>query len=198
MKRSITIAAALGLALSTGLIAQGRDGSTDRLTISGGSTVRDWSCEATDVRTDFRLGGAGPTVAGLPSGAKSLVVTIPVEGIDCNNGTMNGHLRKALKADQAPNVRYEMTGYALENGGIVAQGELSVAGKTTPVTLDLTAEPVPGGVRVVGTKELNMRELGVTPPSLMLGTMKVRDMVKIRFDVVLDTPTAVAIGAVGN
>jgi hypothetical protein len=52
--------------------------------------------------------------------------------------------------------------------------------------IDAIATPADnGGLRVKGSKEFLMSEFGVKPPSLMLGTMKVRDKVKVNFDVVL-------------
>ena len=42
-----------------------------------------------------------------------------------------------------------------------------------------------GVLRVTGRYELNMKEYGIKPPSLMMGTMRVRERVKVGFDLLL-------------
>jgi hypothetical protein len=62
-----------------------------------------------------------------------------------------------------------------------------MAGAEKPISVELTAKRGAAGTwQVTGSKTLLMTEWGIKPPSLMLGTMKVRDPVTIRFDLVLE------------
>jgi hypothetical protein len=36
---------------------------------------------------------------------------VSVAGLECGNGTMNGHLRKALKSDTSPKISYRISSY---------------------------------------------------------------------------------------
>lgn len=166
------------------LIAQDPPGTTSRLTINGGSTLRSWSCSTANVRGT--VSGQGSSIAELAAGTHEVVITIPVASIDCRNGTMNGHLRRALRAQRQPEIRFELDRYEVDAAGQVrGEGRVSVAGRTTPVQLSATVVPAPAAVRASGRVALRMTELGVEPPTLMLGTLKVHDRITIEFDVYL-------------
>ena len=158
--------------------------ASGRITISGGSTLRSWSCDVTQFEAAVRSTYGADSA--LPSGRENASFTIPVRGIDCRNGTMNGHLREALEGERHPNIRFELTRYTLGAGNTLrAQGNLTIAGQTTAIEVDATYEPGDGTLHVVGRKPLRMTELGVEPPSLMFGTLKVHDAITIAFDLVI-------------
>jgi len=164
-----------------------------RLWFEGTSTVRDFTCEATRIDGAVELDAAGPSiaVADLQRSVRGVRLDIAVADLDCRNGTMNDHMRKALKAEQNPGIAYRMTKYELavqENGEGLAklEGELTIAGTTQPITMDAVVTPGPdGALKVQGNKEIMMTEFGVNPPKLMLGTLKVNPRVVVHFDVVL-------------
>ncbi|HUF13947.1 MAG TPA: YceI family protein [Longimicrobiales bacterium] len=184
--RARTMAALALLAFGAGaeVLAQDPPGTASRLTINGGSTLRSWSCSTANVQG--RVSGQGSSIAELAAGTHQVALTIPVASIDCRNGTMNGHLRRALRAQRQPEIRFELDSYEVDAAGQVqAEGQLSVGGRTTPVRLSATVVPAPAGLRASGRVALRMTELGVEPPSLMLGTLKVHDRITIEFDVYL-------------
>jgi polyisoprenoid-binding protein YceI len=104
---------------------------------------------------------------------------------------MNEHMLKALKAKEHPAIAFSLSAYDLvvaDTGkSAVLRGTLRIGGVEKPVTLNvqLTAGSE-GGLRVKGTHTVTMTEFGLKPPSLMLGTMKVRDQVVVGFDLLLD------------
>lgn len=179
--------ALLTLGAGTAMAAGDPPERTSRLTISGGSTVRSWSCSTGNVRGVVRtISGGATSIAQLPAGTYQVALTIPVSSIDCRNGTMNGHLRRALRAERNPEIRFELERYTVNGAGQVsAEGNVTVAGRTTPIRLDAAVTPAPEGVRAAGRVQLRMTELGVEPPTLMLGTLKVHDPITIVFDVYL-------------
>lgn len=185
--RTLAALALLTFGGGAGLLGQDPPGTSSRLTISGGSTLRSWSCSTAAVRgLVITEAGAGRSIASLPVGTHRVAITIPVSSVDCRNGTMNGHLRRALGADRQPDIRFELDDYVVDGSDWVrAEGNLSVAGRTTPVRVEALVLPAPQGVRATGRVELRMTELGVEPPSLMLGTLKVHDRITIQFDVYL-------------
>lgn len=156
--------------------------SGSRVWVSGTSTVRSWRCESTQVSGTAQAAGTELTQVAQSSGE----ITIPISALDCRNGTMNGHMRNALKAAQNPTLRFRATSVAVSSEGAVRMtGPLTIAGQTHEVTINGTAARDNGRLRVTGSKQINMTDYGVTPPRLMAGTMRVHPPVTIGFDVVL-------------
>ena len=75
-------------------------------------------------------------------------------------------------------------------------GTLTIAGRTEPVRTEVTVTPAPGNaLRVQGEQSLRMSAFGVKPPSLLLGALKVRDLVRVAFDIVVRRPVAGLLGS---
>lgn len=175
MKTFVILAALLGI----GTQIQFEPGS--RIWVEGGSTVRDWSCDASEFTSSLNTTGESE-VSKLIDAA---VVTIPVGKLECGNGTMNGHLRKALKADQNPNMEFRLKSYRIVGDQAVMLGSLSMAGVARDIEMAGKVETEGDLLRISGSTPITMSEWGVRPPSLMLGTMKVRDDVTVGFNVTL-------------
>jgi polyisoprenoid-binding protein YceI len=156
--------------------------SGSRVWVSGTSTVRSWRCESTQVSGSAQAAGTELTQVAQSAGE----ITIPLSSLDCRNGTMNGHMRNALKAAQNPTLRFRATSVAVTPEGAVRMtGPLTIAGQTREVTINGMAARQNGRLRVTGTRSLTMTDYGVTPPRLMAGTMRVNPVVTVGFDVVL-------------
>ena len=163
-----------------------------KLWIAGTSTVRAFQCQAGAF--EAKLGSAGSNaVSAILAGEKAVsdvVVTVPAEKLDCRNGTMNEHMRKALKVAQFPTITFRVGSYDLvkvaDGVNVTLNGTLTLGGVEKPITVNATAKPGENGTLLVsGTREVRMTEFGLKPPTLMLGTMKVDERVKVGFDVVL-------------
>jgi polyisoprenoid-binding protein YceI len=162
------------------------------LAVEGDSTVRTFTCKAQKLDVKLQPAeGASLSADGLAQALRGMSFDLPVTQLDCANDTMNGHLRDAMKARENPAIRFEMASYtagAPQADGrrvLRIRGNLTLAGATRPVELTAIASPTPNGLRVQGRHALRMTEWGVKPPSLMLGTMKVKEAVAIRFDLAL-------------
>ena len=161
---------------------------TSKLWVEGTSTVRSYKCEASKLTGNVELRGdkAPAALAELSQAAQSGELSVAVASLECGNGTMNEHLRKALKASENPTIKFTLTSpQVAADGTAKISGKLSIAGKENPVVLSGTVTQEADGLRLKGSKELKMTEFGVKPPSLMMGTMKVGDLVKVRYELVL-------------
>jgi polyisoprenoid-binding protein YceI len=160
-------------------------GSGSRVWVSGTSTVRAWRCESAQVSGTADAGSTEIAQIGQARGE----ITIPVSTLDCRNGTMNGHMRTALKAQQSPTIRFRATSVRVTPAGaegtVVMTGQLTIAGQTRDVTVNGTAAREGSGLRVRGTEQVTMTDFGIQPPRLMAGTMRVHPPVTVGFDVVL-------------
>jgi polyisoprenoid-binding protein YceI len=159
--------------------------SGSKVWVSGTSTVRSWRCESTQVAGTADASSTDIAQIGQARGE----ITIPVSTLDCRNGTMNGHMRNALKAPQNPTLRFRATSVRVTpsgaEGAVAMTGQLTIAGQTRDVTIEGTAVREGNNLRVRGTEQLTMTDFGVQPPRLMAGTMRVHAPVTVGFDVIL-------------
>ena len=163
-----------------------------KLWIEGSSNVRDFTCTTTsfETRVQSSVPGAVSAVLSGTKAVESAELTIPAATLDCKNGKMNEHMLKALKAKDNPTIGFRIATYdiAKATAGVdgKAIGELTLGGVKKTITVTAHATPdASGALRLTGAYQLNMTDYGLTPPSLMMGTMKVNETVKIGFDMLL-------------
>lgn len=151
-----------------------------RLSIEGDSSLHRWSCAAKTIDAQVSVDLTDPTLT------RALVVSIPVKGIDCGHAKMSSDLRDALAANRVPVITYRLVSVRRTNAqGVVLQatGELAIAGTTRTVTFDVAVAQEPtGALRATGSVPLRMSEFGIKPPTAMLGALKTRDAVTVKFD----------------
>src|SRR5574338_441101 len=156
-----------------------------RLWMSGSSTVRSFQCAASSFETNIEaVPGAVTALLNGDKAVSAVEVRVPTDRLDCKNDTMNEHMLKALKAKANPTIVFHVASYDLtkEDGTlkVTLNGALTMGGVEKPVTVVANAKEETAGVlRVTGTQEVRMTEWGLKPPSLMLGTMKVDERIKV-------------------
>ncbi|MDF1504005.1 YceI family protein [Roseisolibacter sp. H3M3-2] len=191
--------ALLGLALApavadTPLVLQPQS----RLWVDGTSTVRRFTCAAGVLNAEVAgKAGAVPAVLAGEKAVRTVEVHIPAARLDCKNGTMNEHMLKAIKAKEHGEIVFTVSAYdlAAADGGVTGTltGTLALGGVTRTIAVEATGkEAGPGALRVAGTHALKLSDYGLKAPSLMLGTMKVGDVVTVGFDLVLKGEPTVA------
>lgn len=193
---SLALAAALawgGSALAGGVAVK----SGGQLSLDGTSTARAFTCKAKAFDPKLTPGAGSLKPAELGQAVTGVQLELLVAQLDCGNGTMNDHMRDALKAKEFKVIRYALGGYSVgaqaPDGRVPLKlkGELELAGQKRPVELTAMATPAAdGSLRVQGSYALKMTEWGVKPPSLMFGAMKVGEVVTIKYDFTLVPPAA--------
>lgn len=163
-----------------------------RLWVKGTSSVRGFECQA-GVFDAQVASASSDAVAAVLAGEKAVdavQVTIAADKLDCRNGTMNGHMLKAIKATEHPTITFTIASYELAKAEdslrVEMKGVLTLGGTTNEIVVSATAKPGPDNtLQVAGTHVLSMKDYGLKPPSLMLGTMKVHDKLTVGFDLIL-------------
>ena len=152
-----------------------------KITIDGDSNLHPWSCTARVGQSSAEIDKSSLVLV------RALTLQIPVAGIECGNGTMNGKLRDALSADKHPFIEYRLDSaekLAGEGVKLKAHGTLTVAGNTRKVAFPVEAALDPdGSVIALGSIPLLMSEVGVEPPSAMLGLLKTADRITLKFEI---------------
>ena len=166
-----------------------------RLWVGGTSSMRGWECKATTFSATIEsVPNAAATVLAGEKAVGTVGLTVPVDKLECGNGQMNGHMRKALKLEEHPQITFSLTSYELGRSNdsllVMMNGSLTLGGSEKPIELvGLAASGPDGALRVTGTYALKMTDFGLKPPTLMFGRIKVHDLVKVGFDVVLKDRT---------
>lgn len=160
-----------------------------RVWFDGKSTVRNWSCKATQINATIDAeAGAVANVLTAKKAVKTVTLTFPTAKLDCENGTMNGHMMKALNATQHQAITFTLTGYELTAGTPVKgtlNGTLLINGVTKPISFPAEFSSATGALRATGKYNLLMTDWQVQPPKLMMGTLKVDPTIVVNFDLQL-------------
>jgi polyisoprenoid-binding protein YceI len=93
---------------------------------------------------------------------------------------------EVLDANQFPEIRFQSKTVEKQTANrFLVTGSLSLHGKTRPVSLQVAGSS--GHYR--GTATLRQRDFGITPISIAGGTVKVKDELKIEFDITGASPS---------
>ena len=163
-----------------------------KLWVEGTSTIRGFQCSVPDFALSVNAEGTGAVAAVLSAqkAVRTVELTVPAANIDCGNGTMNDHMRKALKAEDNPTIRFKLSGYDVGRSAAgvdgTVRGSLTLGGTERPLEILAAATDAGSGMlRVVGSYELELSAFDLKRPSLMFGRIKVGDKVQVKFDLVL-------------
>lgn len=143
----------------------------------------------------------GTRITALPNGTTvgnpAFSAALPVRAFDCGNPIMERDLRRALKESVAPEIRFEYqrlrtvttrrTASARTAWAIVADVELSLAGCSRTISMELIAERVaPDRFRVTGAMPLKMTDFRIEPPIGLLGLIRARDGLTVHIELTLE------------
>lgn len=159
--------------------------------LEGTSNVKNFKCSSKTLQAT--IDASADAVRAVLTGdkaVKSVQFAVAEKSLDCGSGSMNGHMLEALKEKEHPEISFKLVSYDLaksdsgETG--VLNGVLNINGIDQTIALPVTLKSETGGLlHVTGKYELNMKDYGVKPPSLMFGTMKVGPKVTVNFDLLL-------------
>jgi polyisoprenoid-binding protein YceI len=163
-----------------------------KLWVEGTSTIKPFQCTVPNFTISVKAGSAGAVSAVLAGqkAVKTVELTVPAAKIECGNGTMNDHMRKALKLDEAPTIHFTLGAYemARTTEGVegTMHGTLALGGAQHPIDVSAVATDAGNGaMRIVGGYEVALSAFELERPSLMFGRIKVGDRIQVKFDLVL-------------
>ncbi len=109
---------------------------------------------------------------------EAVAVSVPVRSFDSGNSNRDSHALEVLEALKYKNVTFSSSGISENAGKVVIQGRLTFHGVSQPLVITATKKTEGGILSVEGGFEINMKDYGVDPPSLM----GIRTKEKIRID----------------
>jgi polyisoprenoid-binding protein YceI len=164
-------------------------GSQQELKVSGTSTLHDW-----DMTSDGASGQATIVVEGNQiKEVRNLRVQFPVRSLTSGNNRMDRTAYSAIDADKHPNVQFVLTRVRnITASEIVADGNLTMAGETRPVTIRTQYNVNGNSIQFSGTEQIKFSQFDVSPPTALMGTIRTGDALQIAFDVNFNASTTSA------
>ncbi|GAB98625.1 hypothetical protein GONAM_02_01480 [Gordonia namibiensis NBRC 108229] len=86
---------------------------------------------------------------------------------------------KSMDAEKYPEIAYEASTFRATDDGYHADGVLTIHGRSRPHALDLQVVETPDGWQISAESTVTQSDFGIKPYSLMMGTLKVVDDVRI-------------------
>lgn len=143
------------------------------MTISGTSTLHDWTSEVESFEATVLLKGENIETAGFKA---------QVQSIKSGTTAMDKNTYKAMKEDQYPSIAFQASNITINNGETKISGQLTIAGHSEgvqfPVKIERWSE---SHLMVEGSYALKMSDYGIDPPRAMMGTIRTGDEVVIAF-----------------
>jgi polyisoprenoid-binding protein YceI len=163
---------------------------TSAITINGTSTLHEWQSNVQKV--DFK--GFLTLADHALTSIRDVAVVIPVTSIKSPKGKlMDGKTYDAFQYEKHPSIIFIASDVRIieSKNTLIAPGTLTMAGTSRPVELTLKyTVSATGEVHITGTKNLNMVEFKMNPPTAMMGTIQVGDEVVVNIDLTLTPSTA--------
>lgn len=161
--------------------------------IDGDSNVHNWEAEVTQVNGKLVLQNLESITAEnlTPESFKSLSLTIPVDGIDAESNGLRKNIHKYMKKDDYPNVTFELNNVSEVNNqngsvSITGNGVITVTGNDYNAEMQVTATIQNGSIQFIGEKQLLMTDFGIDPPTAVFGTIRSKDEIVMKFDVIFN------------
>ena len=192
-KAAETVGPAEGVSFEGGSLLVLKTGSY--LYLEGNSTLHKYQMRAGTLKGSAIPPQGKDLLAALKSGeVRSMSLVIPLRDFKSRESGLDDNAYKALKAQENPEIKFTLVKVVLQAGErendfvMTAEGNLTVAGNTIPVTLAADASVTGNKVEFKGIQKLKMSDFKITPPSisLLVASITCTDEIEIHYDVVFE------------
>jgi polyisoprenoid-binding protein YceI len=161
-------------------------GAGGTATVSGTSTLHDWSAKSATINGTLKI--SGPWTAAGPN-LQAVELAIPVNTLKSTEGSgMDKTMYDALKMNSNPVITYHLAQANLKSSPskddpkyrYEAFGQLTIASAGRGVNLTLEVQPTDDNTLTIRTQtRLKMTDFGIKPPTAMLGMIESGDDVTV-------------------
>ncbi len=145
-----------------------------QISVAGTSTLHDWTMELTTAK--FNVEGS--------SKIDSITMSALVKDLKSDSDTMNEKAWQAFQVKQFPKITFETSEFTYNKNGRLTsiKGLLTMKGISKTVHLkDLRISTAGNATTIEGTTPINMKDFGMTPPSIMF--MTTGDIVTVTYKI---------------
>jgi len=159
-----------------------------KLSILGTSNVTDFECLYDD---DFRI----DTLSHSLTLDQELIkvsgdsLKLKIENFDCGKRGINKDFRNSLKSNDYPSIDISLISFKQSNKLLKEVNVvISLAGSEKIFELEFTSSYLENEIiKIEGEQKLKMSDFNLDPPRALLGLIKVRDELTIKFELLLKT-----------
>ena len=165
-----------------------------KMTVSGTSTLHDWTSDVTTVTGFVELGDKQLKKGKVKKGdaIDAVNIVVPVKSIISPRGsTMDKKTYNALKHEEHPEIKFNLKDCKIERVesdifSVNAEGSLNIAGVTKKVAFPVEGKFLADDkMSFTGAYKLNMVEYDMEPPSAMFGQIETGEEVEIKFELIV-------------
>ncbi|NNE29115.1 MAG: YceI family protein [Saprospiraceae bacterium] len=149
--------------------------------IEGTSTLHNWKSDAKDFSVKAKRHGSIISVQAM----------VQVASIKSGNSILDKKTIRSLKGKEFPTILLNARDLSIRNDQkIIGSGELTVAGKTQTLPLDLSlSSSADGSINVCADISINMTDFGIKPPVALMGTIRAGEVIVLKLDISLSGET---------
>jgi hypothetical protein len=170
------------------------------LELDGDSSLHRYSAKAHQMEAGIGVDSSRLPTALEASDLESLVrghfiktfhLFVPVDQLSSGDKGLDANMRKALKGDRYKQIRFQMDSYEVVGLPgkapltVVLRGRLSLAGVERQIDVTAVGVRVHGGLAISGSKDLLMTDYQIKPPTMMLGAIKTKNLITVKFNATL-------------
>jgi polyisoprenoid-binding protein YceI len=162
-------------------VTPGKDAS---IKVLGTSNVHDWALASSTIESQGEFKIDDNQLRSL----SAFSFSVNAKSLKSEHESMDNRTYKTMKADQYPKVTYKLTSAVVTpvtktKSTIKATGDLTIAGATQSIVMTITAIVNPdNSITCTGSESLKLTDYKISPPSFMLGAMKVKNDLTIQFN----------------
>jgi polyisoprenoid-binding protein YceI len=161
-------------------------GAESSIKVLGTSNVHDWTMTSTGIQSSGEFLFDGDKLVSL----KVLTLSVDVKSLKSEHSSMDNRTYKAINAKEYPKITYKLTSAVIsivsKNKYLIkTKGDLNIAGANQLVAMDVNAiVNSDNTITCTGVEKLKLTDYNITPPSFMLGAMKVYNDLTIQFNLI--------------
>jgi len=153
------------------------------ITISGTSTLHDWEEEVQNFNVNLTLDFQNNKITEI----HNVDVVCQSTSITSDYDIMTNKTHNALRAEQHPEITFDMINIEKltvqdHNFSGVLTGNLNMAGVTRRIRVEFSGSNGGNIISIKGSKQINMSDFNIEPPTAIMGTLKTGEQVVVSFN----------------
>ena len=156
--------------------------SQSEMKIKGTSSLHDWEEKVDKFNVSLNLQFREKEIAGIDK----VQFICKSNSVVSDNSMMTNKTHNALQVDKYPDIVFKLVSVdklSSQNGTFSGTmvGDVILAGVTKRITIAFTGNHTGNKISIKGSRELNLSDFKIKPPTAMMGTLKTGDQITISF-----------------
>lgn len=152
------------------------------ITINGTSSLHDWEEKVEKFDVNLNLTFREKEISGIDM----VSLTCQSVSITSDNSIMTHKTHNALQVEKYPEIIFKLVSVdhlTSKNGNFSGTlvGDIILAGVTKRIQLTFVGTHTGNKITIKGSKELNMNDFKIKPPTAMMGTLKTGEQITVSF-----------------